>query len=64
VLGHQQLQLGDELGRPSELQVGVDPLAERDETQLLEAADLRGGHAERRQIGERRTPPQAERLAQ
>ena len=43
MLGHQRLELGDELAVPALGQVGVDGLLERVEPELLEAPDLGRG---------------------
>ena len=59
----ERLQLGDELAPRPELEVGVDPLLERVQPQLLEPADLALREALELEIGERRPAPERERLA-
>ena len=63
LLGDERLELGDELAVAAEGEVGVDATLECFEAQLLEAAgpdrDRLAG-----EVGERRAPPQRERLAE
>ncbi len=62
--GHQALELADERRVLSGGEIGIDAQLERREPLLLQARDLRGGERHRRQVPERRTLPQRERLAQ
>ncbi len=60
-LGHERLQLADELAAAAELQVRLDPLLESELTQLLEPRRL--GLHERvvREVRERRVAPERKR---
>ena len=64
MLGDERLELADQLGVAAAGQIGVDPLLERRQPQLLETGDL--GLRERLvgEVGERRPAPKRERLAQ
>src|SRR5262249_34454638 len=62
MLGHQRLELSDELDVVATLEVAVDPLLQAAQAQLLQARDLRLGEPLLGKIGERRTTPQRERL--
>ena len=64
VLGDEGLELGDERRMPAEREVGVDPLLERREAQLLEPLAGRGGERLVGEVGERRPAPEVERLAE
>ena len=64
MLGDERLELADELGVTAERQVGVDPLLERRQPQLLQPRDLGLGERLVGEVGERRPAPQRERLAQ
>ena len=64
VLRDQRLELADELSAAAELEVGVDPLLERLQAQLLEPADLGLGERLEGEVGERWAAPQRERLAE
>jgi hypothetical protein len=64
VLGHERLELPDELGMTARLQVGVHAVLERGEPQALEAGDLRSREVLVREVCERRPAPHRERLAQ
>ena len=64
MLAHQPLELGDELGLTAECEVGVDARLERGQAEFLEAADLGLGERLVGEVGERRSAPQAESLAQ
>jgi hypothetical protein len=64
MLGGQHLELGNQRRVAPELEVGVDPQLERLETQLLESRDLAGGERVEREVRQRRTSPQGQRLAQ
>ena len=56
--GNEILELGHELGMATELQVGVDPLLERGQPDLLETGDLADECRLIRCVGERRAPPE------
>ena len=58
VLLHERLELGDELGVSSKLQVGADPVLERGEAQLVEASDLDACERLVCEVGEGRTAPE------
>ena len=60
----QRLQLADQVGMPAAGQLGVDALLERRQPQLLEPQDLRLRERLVGEVGERRAPPQGQRLAQ
>ena len=64
MLGHEPVEVADELGAASELELGGDPPLEREQPSLLEP--LRLGGRERRvlKIRERASTPKAKRLAQ
>ncbi len=64
VLTDERLELPDDVGVSFELEVGVDPLLERDEPKLLEPADLALCERFVGEIGQRRTSPDVERLPQ
>src|SRR5215204_4329777 len=64
MLADEPPELGDEVGMAAERQVGLDPLLERGQAQLLEPADLLAGEVLIGEVGERRTAPEGERLAQ
>ena len=64
VLGDQRLELADQLGVAAEREVGLDPLLERRQPQVLEPAALGLGERLVRELGERRPAPERERLAQ
>ena len=57
----ERLELADDVAVAAELEVGVDPLLDRDEAQLLEPADLRLRQVVERELGERRAAPERER---
>jgi hypothetical protein len=63
VLGHERLELPDELGVTARLQVGVHTVLERGEPQALESGDLRSREVLVREVCERRPTPHRERLA-
>src|SRR5207247_7853365 len=58
----ERLQLGDEPGLLSELEVGVDPLLQRVEPQLREPPAGRLGERLLAELGQRRPAPELERL--
>jgi hypothetical protein len=64
MLGGERLELANDLGVTAGGKIGVDPLLEGGEPQLLETTDL--GLRERlvSEIGERRTAPNGKRLTQ
>src|SRR5262245_5099759 len=62
--GDERFQLANELSLAAELELGVDPLLDRSEAQLLEARDLALGEGVVGEIGERRSAPERERLGQ
>jgi hypothetical protein len=64
VLRRERVELGDELDVLSEGEVGVEPLLQRHEPQLLEARDLGLGERLVRHVRERGAAPERERLAQ
>ena len=64
MLGDQRLQLADQLGVAAERQVGLDPLLERRQPQILEPAALDPRERLLAELGQRRAAPQPERLAQ
>ena len=43
MLGDERLELADELGVTAEREIGLDPLLERGEPQLLQPGDLAPG---------------------
>ena len=62
--GDDRLQLDDEIGVPARGKVGLEAHLERDEAALLQARGLAGHERLVREVGEGRTAPQRERLAQ
>ena len=64
MLGDQRLELADELGVAAEREVGLDPLLERRQPQLLEPRRLDPRERLVVELGQRRPAPQRERLAQ
>ena len=64
VLAHEPLELADHLRVVSECEVGVDPVLERGEPQVLEAGDGGLGEGLEREVAERRTAPQRQRASQ
>ena len=60
VVGQQRLQLGDQPAVPTEGQVGLDAVLQRGQAQRLQAGPFRlqGGHLV--QVGQQRSPPQAQ----
>jgi hypothetical protein len=63
MLRRQGLQLPDELALPPEREVGLDPVLDRRQPQVLDARDLWLGEGLVRELPERRPPPQVERLS-
>ena len=64
VLGGERLELADELGVLARCEIGVDPLLQRAEAQLLELRRVRLRERLVGEVGQRRPAPQRERLAQ
>ena len=64
MLGNQDLELADELGRAAEGEIGVDPILQRREAKLLEAPDSRSRPRLVGELDQRRAAPQRERLPQ
>ncbi len=62
MLADERLKLGDDLALPTEREVGVDPLLDRRESQLLERGDLALRKRLLRELGESGTTPQGQRL--
>ena len=48
MLGDERLELPDQVDVPAEREIGVDPLDQRAQVKLLEAADLVAGERARR----------------
>ena len=64
VLGDERLQLPRDVGVAAEREVGLDALLQRQDPQLLEAPDLRLREGLVAEVGEHRSAPQREHLAQ
>ena len=64
MLVDQQLELADETGVPSGLELSVDAFLQRGKTKLFEAPDLGLRKLLEGEIGERRSAPERQRLAQ
>src|SRR5918996_867874 len=64
LLAHERRQLGDERRVPTEGEVRLDPILERDQAQLLEARDVSLRERLVAKVGERRTAPEVEGLAE
>ncbi len=62
--GDEPLELPDQLGVPAQGQIGLDPLLERVQAQLLEPGDLALDELLVAEVGERRAAPQPQRVAQ
>ena len=62
--GDEGLELADQLRVAAEGEVGLDPLLERVQTELLEPCDLALDELLVTEIGERRAAPEPERVAQ
>ena len=60
--GRQRLELAHQLGMTAESELGVDPLLDADEPQLLQAADLVLRPGLVREVCERRSAPEPTRL--
>ena len=57
------LELADELGSATKLELGLDPLLDGGQPQLLEPGGLVLGERLVREVGQRRTAPELERFA-
>ena len=64
VLLHARYELPADLRATTAREVGVDPLAEAGEAQVVEPCDLRLGEAVLAHVDQRRTPPESKRLTQ
>jgi hypothetical protein len=64
MLGHQVLQLADDVALAPGRQVGLQPRLQRRQALLLQPRDLGRRERLRREIGKRRPAPQPQRLAQ
>ena len=64
MLGDQGLELTDQSGMAPELQVGLDPVLECDQTQLFQPRDLVLGERLVGEVGQRRSATELERLGQ
>jgi hypothetical protein len=63
-LSHERLELGDEVGAPSQREVGLDSLLEREHPELLEASRLDLDERLVREVGQGSPAPQREGGAQ
>ena len=61
MLNGEALELGDEVGRSAQLEIGVDPALERGEPELLEPLALGPHERSAFEAGERNTPEKRER---
>jgi hypothetical protein len=61
VLGDQRLELSDHLCA-AKREVGLDPIRQRLQAQLIQASDLGPGERRKGKVGQRRPTPQPERL--
>jgi hypothetical protein len=64
VLTYERLELADECCMTAGGEIGLDPLFEARQTQLLEAGDLVLGEGFVRELGKRGAAPEGERLLQ
>ena len=64
VLSDKTLRLRNDVGGATECEVGIDPLLERLEAELLKPCDLDLGPRLEREFRERGAAPQRERLSQ
>ena len=62
--GDERLQLADQPGVAAEHELGVEPLLECDDTQLVEPRRLEPGELLLVEVGERRAVPESERLGE
>jgi hypothetical protein len=61
---HERFQLADELRVAPELEIDLDPFEQHREAPLVQPLGLAGGEAFEAKVGERRSAPQLERVAQ
>ena len=61
MLADERLKLGDDVGGVTELDVGLDPLLERDEPELAQPPGLRLRPLLERELGQRGAAPELER---
>src|SRR5207244_2582520 len=64
MIGNQRLELADQTGVPPKCDLGLDPLLERVEMELLETQNLPEREALLRELGKRRASPERKRLPQ
>ena len=64
MLPHEPFQFADHVRMTTRGELGVDPLLDRGQSQLLQPHDLGLGERLIREIRKRRPPPQSKRLAQ
>jgi hypothetical protein len=64
MLCDERLELPDDVPVTAQGEVGIDPHLDGHEPDLLQPRDARPGEALVRDVGQRRAPPQAERVAQ
>ena len=62
MVAHEPLELADDVAVAAELEIGLDPLLDRDEPELLEPPDLGLCEVVERELGESRSAPERERL--
>ena len=63
ILGHEHLELGDRLARPSCIDLGAEGLLEREDPQLRQTSDLVLRELVVREVGQRGTAPELERVS-
>ena len=63
ILGHEHLELGDRLARPSCVDLGAEGLLEREDPQLRQTSDLVLREPFVRKVGQRGTAPELERFS-
>jgi hypothetical protein len=64
VLGHERLELAYQLGVAAQSEVGLDPVQQRRQPQLVQPLRFAGGKSLQTQIGECRAPPEREAVPQ
>ena len=64
MVAHERLQLGNRLGVTAHCQICLQPQLQRDQSQLLQPADLVAGEHLVLELRERRSAPQPERSAE
>ena len=64
MLADERLELADDVAVPSQLEIRVDPLADGDEPQLVEATDLRLREVLEGELGQSRPAPEGERAGE